>query len=100
MLVVCSVAYLAGCGSNPNAGERNFFSSKLGANCKIQFRRGDCLGASGGNPVPPITDSINGAEVSLAGKLQAARDGWFVIVRADNEYRIPRESILLIEFGS
>jgi hypothetical protein len=65
----------------------------------VQFRRGDGLGAGGSLPVPPTTNAMNGADVSVSGKLQAMAGGWIVVGTDNWEYCIPQESILLIQFN-
>jgi hypothetical protein len=42
---------------------------------------------------------MNGSEVCVTGKLQAVGGGWVVVGADKRDYCIPRESILLIEFG-
>ena len=98
-LLLCLIATTtAGCGGGAPL-EKNPLSAKIGRPCTVQFRRGDGLGAGGGLPVSPTTGSINGAEVSLNGKLAEFDDGWVTIATANAEHVIPRESILLISFG-
>jgi hypothetical protein len=78
--------------------EQSPLVGKIGNTCTVQFRRGDALGAGGGTPVPPTTNAMNGAEVSMGGKLVTVGGGWVVLSVGETEYHIPRESILLIEF--
>ncbi len=66
----------------------------VGAPCKVQFRR-DLLGTSRDLPVPPMTDSMNGAETSLSGRFLRMDDEWIVLERNDNEQVwVPREVVL------
>jgi hypothetical protein len=97
---VLGVAFvLCGCSNSPTAVEQTPFAGKIGQNCTVQFRRGDGLGAGSSLPVPPTTNAVNGAEVFVSGKLQTVGGGWVVVEGNKREYCIPRESILLIEFG-
>jgi hypothetical protein len=43
-----------------------------------------------------VTNSINGAQVSLSGKLTAVDADWVVV---DDQFWIPRSSILLIQIS-
>lgn len=88
---------IAGCGQ-PTASSS--LSRKLGTNCVIQFRRGDGLGAGGGNPVPPTTSNMNGADVTVSGKLTSVSDLWVGLHQDKREYFIPRDAILLIDFNN
>ena len=86
----------SGCGRG--SAEDQPLSAKVGKMCTVQFRRGDGLGAAGTLPVGPTTGSINGAEVSLHGKLVAVEEGWVTIASGAVIYCVNQESILLIEF--
>ncbi len=90
---------LCGCTNSPTAVEQTPLAGKIGQNCTVQFRRGDGLGAGGSVPVPPTTNAMNGADVCVSGKLQTVGGGWVVVEAINKEYCIPRESILMIEFG-
>ena len=96
VLVACLAVSLIGCNG---PADRSPLADRVGQNCTVQFRRGDGLGAGGGLPVPPTTGGINGAEVSVGGKLRAVSGGWIVVESATAEYCIPRESILLVQFS-
>ena len=95
-LLMSVIVAISGCGG-PSA-ERRPLETKIGRDCVVQFRRGDGLGAGGGQPVSPTTVNINGAEVSVSGKLVSAEGGWVTVVAGNVEYCIPQESILLIQF--
>ena len=92
ILFVAAVILPLGCG-NPSPSDS--LRAKVGTPCTIEFRRGDALGGAGSVPVPPQTDSINGAMVSISGKLTAIDADWVVL---DGKVWVPRSSILLIEF--
>jgi hypothetical protein len=76
----------------------------LGTACKVHFRR-DALGGSTELPVSVTTDSYNGAEVSISGKLAQVTDQWIVLTidipehqgGGHREYWIPRQAVLLIQ---
>ena len=90
-------ALLGGC--NSSAVEKPpLLVEKIGQNCTVQFRRGDVLGAGGGLPVPPTTGAINGAEVSVSGKLRSVSGNWIAVESGGTEYCIPHEAILLVQF--
>jgi hypothetical protein len=88
---------LGGCGE----GETTL-APKIGSLCAVQFRRGDALGAGGGNPVSPTIDSMNGAAVCVVGTLTRVTHDWILVTSKDNavvrDYHIPTEAILLVEF--
>jgi hypothetical protein len=96
---------LPGCGTQdsprPAAGG---LRSKIGYQCTVQFRR-DALGAASTIPVPPLTNSMNGADVSLSGKLVDVKGDWLVIERAIGtqnqtlETWVPIHSVLLLEWS-
>jgi hypothetical protein len=65
--------------------------------CTIQFRR-DALGAAAANPVPPLSDTINGADTSISGTLKHSSAEWAVLERNGQEVWIPKSVILLIQF--
>jgi predicted small lipoprotein YifL len=92
------VGSLAGCGNSTPIAEKVPLADKVGQDCTVQFRRGDGLGAAGDLPVTLTTDSINGAEVSVSGKLLTVSAGWIVVQSAIGEHHIPHESILLVRF--
>jgi hypothetical protein len=100
-LFVASVTlFLFGCGGSQSVAENLPFAEKVGQLCTVQLRRGDALGA-GQTPVPPTTNAMNGAEVMVSGLLTAVTGRWIAIDsgRGNEEYWIPRESILLIQFA-
>jgi hypothetical protein len=90
---------VVGCDSAQPVSDKPLLAEKVGQNCIVQFRRGDGLGAAGSLPVSATTGSINGAEVSVSGKLRAVSGGWIAVESGSTEYDIPRESILLVQFG-
>jgi hypothetical protein len=93
-----AVLLLAGCGSSP-VEKPPLLAEKIGQNCTVQFRRGDGLGAGGNIPVPPTTGAINGAEVSVSGKLRSASASWITVESGNTEYYIPNDAILLVQFN-
>jgi hypothetical protein len=67
-----------------------------GTKCIVQFRR-DALGAAANIPVPPDTDNINGAQVSLTGTLKSMSSDWIVVTQGDTEYWITRDAVLMLK---
>jgi hypothetical protein len=49
-------------------------------------------------PLPPMTDSINGADTSISGILKSTSDEWVVLDSGGKEIRVPKTVILLLEF--
>lgn len=102
---VIVTAVVAGCGDQPVDARAENPAKKpekgapvpVGARCTIQFRR-DALGGNMQNPISPTTSSINGASVSLSGKLKAVNSEWVVIKRGSKENWVPRDMVLMIEF--
>jgi hypothetical protein len=89
---------IAGCDSRSAAApaDSSLGGPPTGGTCTVQFRR-DALG-SGGSPVSPTTDSINGAEVSIQGTLVRVDSEWVVVDREHRELWVPRQSVLLLDF--
>jgi hypothetical protein len=85
---------LTGCDHARAAG---FSDPPNGRSCTVQFRR-DALGAAASLPVSPMTDGINGADVTVAGTLKHTSDEWVVLDRAGKELWIPKSVILLLHF--
>jgi hypothetical protein len=92
-------ALVCGCDNSQPVVEKPLLAEKVGQDCIVQFRRGDGLGAGGGNPIPPTTTNYNGADIGVRGKLRAVSGGWIAVESAGTEYCIPRESILMIQFS-
>ena len=75
-----------------------------GAHCTVQFRR-DMLGSHSDLPISPLTDGINGANVSVSGRLLRTDDQWIVLARkhhetgAEYELWIPRDNVLLLQIA-
>jgi len=92
VVLLMSVLF-AGC-----ADRDTFLSGQVGKTCKVQFKR-NALGGGASLPVPPTTDSINGADVSLSGTLQTVESSGIVISSGEKKFWIPRDAILLIEIG-
>ena len=92
-IIVVLVLGISSCGRAPGQ-----LASYVGQNCEVQFRR-DALGGAAALPVPPTTDNINGAQVSLSGRLDAATSNSILIVAAQKRYWIPLDSVLLVEFS-
>lgn len=74
--------------------EAERFDDLIGKNGKVQFKR-DMLGASADLPIPPMTDGINGASVSISGKFVHISDQWVVLESQQVQTWVPRENVLL-----
>src|SRR4051812_19714081 len=73
---------------------------QVGASCHVQFKR-DLLGSASQQPIPPTTDSMNGAQVSVSGKLVDLNADWVVLDIGDNqEIWVQRKNVLLLHFKS
>jgi hypothetical protein len=72
---------------------------KVGTSCTVQFRR-DALGSGHELPVPPLTNVINGAQVSVSGTLEAVHGSWIVLgtLNPRRQHWIPVSSVLLLSF--
>ncbi|MBL9001592.1 MAG: hypothetical protein JNK25_10700 [Phycisphaerae bacterium] len=110
-LLTCGVlaVILAGTFALSPAAGPDPLAARIGRDCKVQFRR-DYLGASCPTPVAYSTDVVNGSVLSLVGELTGVDESWVRIrtlrrettearanIRRD-EFWIPRDAILLIQF--
>jgi hypothetical protein len=90
---------LAGCTRRHANAPSPFLAQHIGEHCTVQFRR-DALGSGAPLPVSPLTNGINGADVSMGGELLAAEGDGIVIQHSHNgRIWIPNHAILLIEFS-
>jgi hypothetical protein len=80
---------LTGCDSKP--------TPPAGKSCTIQFRR-DALGTASSNPVPPMTDNMNGANTSISGTLKSTAGDWVVLDQGGREVWVPKTAVLLIKY--
>jgi hypothetical protein len=71
----------------------------IGSTCIVQFRR-DALGSAAALPVSPLTTEINGATLSVSGKLLRADVDWAVLEREGEQLWIQHDSVLLLRFPS
>lgn len=86
------------CLPSGEAATQNVAVDKVGERCKVQFRR-DALGAANPNGVPPLTDSMNGADTSVFGTLTFADETWVVVNNeTTGEMWIPTSTVLLLQF--
>ena len=81
--------------SSCSPGPSSFLKQQVGSMVTIQFRR-DSLGAGASTPVPPNTDSFNGADVSMGGKLTDVEPAAVVIQSINKSYWIPTDAILSV----
>ena len=102
--VVVLVA-LAGCkpsnGEKAEEAEKRPLKPVAGSACVVHMRY-DYLGCYGNTPLPVMTDSVNGAAVSVRGTFESADENWVVLNSADaagkpRQLWVPREAVLLIE---
>lgn len=100
LLLLCVISAVS-CLNKTNAAAPSLAvdqPAQAGAACKVQFRR-DALGAAADMPVPPTSDSHNGAALSSSGQFVRLTSDWFVMNRENAEVWIPVEAILSVEFA-
>lgn len=67
-------------------------NEKVNSSCTVYFSRA-ALGGTSTNIVPVTTDNINGAEVSLSGKLIEVTPEWIVLeYHPDNNLKMKRSA--------
>jgi len=102
VVIVLPLLAVISCDSKTSGSKAaNRITPKTGAICTVQFRR-DALGAGASLPIPPTTDNINGAQVSIGGRFSRMDDSWIVLTAFQNdkeEIWIPHSVILLIKVG-
>lgn len=86
---------LSGCFYSPPGQTQLVEQPPTGKSVTVQFRR-DALGSAHTLPIPPTTDSQNGAQVSLSGSLSLVNPEWIVLQHNSRAHWIPREAVLLI----
>lgn len=66
------------------------------------YFRSDVLGKTEGNPTPVLTDNLNGARVSLSGKVVELRSDAVILLYGESQRRvwIPRENVLAVTFDA
>lgn len=107
-VLVCAMLWVAGCDRTapppPPPGAVGG-GPHPGAACVV-YIRGDALGAGSNIPIPFGTDSMNGARVSVSGKLLAANPDWIVIETPTDaggsrggQLWIPRENVLAVRLA-
>jgi hypothetical protein len=66
--------------------------------CTLQFKR-NLLGAGANLPVAPMTTNINGADVSVRGKLVRFDREWIVLeVEGHTTLWVPTQNVLLVQW--
>ncbi len=88
LIALCGCGLLSGCAS--------VGTPRAGAVCSVQFRR-DALGANRNLPISPMTDRIDGAEVSVTGKFKSMSEDWIVVQDNTGDIWIPRGMVLLFK---
>jgi hypothetical protein len=104
-LLCALLATAAGCAATtaPPTGADRFDLSNpshppLHAHCIVQLKR-DVLGAGGNNlPIGPTIETINGASVSVGGRLLRLDREWVVLDTGTKKLWVPRENVLLLQF--
>jgi hypothetical protein len=92
-LIILAIALVvSACGTPTQSTSEDF---PIGQDCTVQFRR-DALGQGASLPTSPLTDSINGATVSIAGKCLKVTPEWIVVEGQVEKYWIPRTAVLLV----
>jgi hypothetical protein len=102
LVALCGLVLLAGCGQSKASPMAQSARKHVGKWCEVQFRR-DALGAAADLPIPPATTNINGASVTISGKLKALDDNWLELGEVDNQdektlFLIPTHGILMLRF--
>jgi hypothetical protein len=87
---------MALCGSVLLSGCATVGTPRVGAPCKVQFRR-DTLGGSSKSPLGPMVDGVDGATVSLNAKFKAMSKDWIVVQDESGDVWIPRSTVLLFK---
>jgi hypothetical protein len=66
------------------------------------YMRSDVLGKRDEQPTPVLTDVLNGARVSLSGKIVELRSDAVVLIYGESQRRvwIPRENVLAVTFDA
>lgn len=97
-LVLALLAVFVTIGCDPANGD-SVLGRRIGRNCSIHLRP-DALGTSANIPVSVMTDVMNGAQVSVTGKLLEANEEWIVIQDEPRnaEIGIPRSAVLAVRF--
>jgi hypothetical protein len=93
--LVSTILLLVGCA---DSNRDNLLSRKIGTKCTVSFRR-DALGMAATLPASPSGTSINGADMTMLGKL--AGENLLEVLLVDSngvEHLIPRDAILQITF--
>ena len=88
LIALCASVFLGGCAT--------VGTPKVGAPCKVQFRR-DALGGSSNLPIGPMVDRSDGATVSLNAKYKAMSKDWIVVQDESGDIWIPCSTILLFK---
>ena len=88
LIALCASIFLSGCAT--------VGTPKVGAPCKVQFRR-DTLGGSNQSPIGPMIDGADGVTVSLDAKFKAMSKDWIVVEDGSGDIWIPRSTVLLFK---
>jgi hypothetical protein len=92
----CNIDVGNGPGAGAAAGIPKALKEQIGKACTVQFRR-DALGAAMDLPVSPTTGGINGADVTVAGTLEAVDNEWLVVKSGSQGLFIRQSAVLVIQ---
>jgi hypothetical protein len=94
--LLASIYLMALCGSVFLSGCVTVGTPRVGAPCKVQFRR-DALGGGSKLPIGPMVDGVDGATVSLNAKFKAMSKDWIVVQDESGDVWIQRSTVLLFK---
>ena len=88
-IIVVITVCVVGC---KDRSQKDVLSEKVNSNCTVYFSRA-ALGGTSSNIVPVTTDNINGAKISLSGKLIKVTPEWIVLeYYLDNNLKMKRNA--------
>ena len=95
-IVLIAAGLLVGCGPLQKQERSDLLKKLIGEQCVVQFDRAS-LGTTSDLPVPPTTDSYNGARTSIHGTLKKYDAEWIVLKTGKTYTYIPLRHVLLIQ---
>lgn len=102
LLFTLGLLVSSGCSNGNSFAQSDALRSRIGRNCDVQIRP-DWLGTSNELPISVGTDGVNGAKVSVSGKLAEVDENWIVLRDGDpgtQETIIPRDAVLHIQVAA
>lgn len=96
-LSLLSLLLLVSCAPDPSMTDPEDLPESLrpGSSITVMFRR-DHLGAAASLPIPPTSQSHNGAATALFGTLVGISKEWVIVEQKKVRYWIARESVLML----